>query len=247
MAMPLDTIIRERFGIHRGTTHKGYIPNSLKAIRAAVSVSPPFVEFDISPIKGKLLTGHPPQRPVNEFHNALKIFDRKKETYPKIDVKIGLGKAVPEIIDQVLNSIQQRQIKFSLINIHGGIDRNDIIQAEVYLASKIVNNPKVKLNIDPARYRPSGKIINHEILDNVKKLGNAVFSISPEIHEENHQVMAGFAEECDIGKIVFWLKGWPDVPNPKVSETIIRKAILLEKDYPVSVYFDINPVHIVKS
>ena len=245
----LNNIVQEKFGLHRGAINKGFVPNSIKAIRKAIELRPPFVEFDIRLSKDKLHTGHPPQRPINVFGNVIKLFERKRKTYPKVDIKLRFAGSTLKTIDQVLNIVEQSRIKFTLINLgkRKSATRKEVMQAEIYLVSKIIGNDAIKLNIDLGRYRSPGQPITPSINNHVKKIKNTIFSFSAEIHEENPQTIFRFAKKHGINAVVFWLKGWPDEPNPQVSEEAIHKALLLENKYPASIYFDINPVYVVKS
>ncbi len=92
--------------------------------------------------------------------------------------------------------------------------------------------------------KPKGKI-DEEIKKHIRMLGSALYSISPEIHEEDWNCVLKFAKENRIKNCQFWLRGWPDVPNPKVKAETIMKAMNLEEKYGVKIYFDINPEYIV--
>lgn len=241
----MKTIIRERFGIHRGLAKKGYILNSLKAIAAAVVLEPPFVEFDISLVNGELLTGHPPQEPLDALSGVLDLFVGKK-TYPKIDIKRRSNESLTETIDQTIGVIEQKQIGFTLINIGtSGRDREDVLRMEMYLTRKAAHNPAIRLNIDIERYKSVEKEISRDkgIQEHVNKLGSFVFSISPEIYSNDYEAIARFARKHGIGKLVFWFyRGRHAMFN--VTEEKIRAALALEKRYPFVVYFDINKTYI---
>jgi len=73
-----------------------------------------------------------------------------------------------------------------------------------------------------------------------------VFSISPEIHQEDIETIMELAQEHGINTVAFWLDTWPTVSNPQVSEETIRDMIALENKYPtISVFFDMNPSYVV--
>lgn len=241
MNLPLDNLIKQRFGLHRGMCSNILEENSLQAIKKAVDLKPPWVEFDIILSDNKeLKTGHPPQS-VGNFEEILKLFKNKK-TYPKIDIK--LHKEIELcffMVNEVLNLLNFYNIKFALISITG--NRKNIIESQNYLFQKIKNNPKIKLNIDLAKYRKSEKNTK-EIENHIENLKDVIHSLSPEIHEEDWETNAQFAEKYQIKNLCFWLRSWPDVPNPKVSEKTIRKALELEKKYNIKIYFDINPQYI---
>lgn len=240
--MTMDDLIKQRFGIHRGLT-EAYKENSLEAIKAAVALKPPFVEFDVMLVNGVVRTGHPPGKPLDGLEEVLYLFEGK-ETYPKIDIKLKDDKPYSAVIDKVLRLVSQRHINFVLINVSGE-DRDYVMQAENYLADRARDNQKIRMNIDLARYGGPKYEIGECIEKHVEKLGDVVYSISPEIHEEDYEVIAKFAEKNLIRNVCFWLRGWLDNPNPKVKEETIRKALDLEKEYNIKVYFDINPKYVM--
>ncbi len=118
------------------------------------------------------------------------------------------------------------------------------MRAEKYFDKKVRDSHRIRLNIDLARYRDPGEDIDKGIRKHVERLKNIIYSMSPEIHEENMKIIAEFAEKHRIEIVCFWLRGWPDVPKPRVAGEIIRNALALEKNYPIKVYFDINPWHV---
>jgi len=236
----IQTIIKERFGSHRGYSDDGHIFNSLKAINAALDFEPPFIEFDVSLVNGNLLTVHPPEKPLDALSDVLDLF-RNKRTYPKIDIKRYSNESSSAMVNKVIDMVEQKQINFALISIGmEGRDKKDIMNMETHSVCRMTCNPKIKLNIDIAKYRPAKKEIKKNIRTHVKKMGDSVFSISPEINDENWDLVAQFACEHGINKLMFWLREWPQVANPKVTEETIRKALKLENKYPITVYFDIN-------
>ncbi len=235
--------IRERFGIHRGLTDNVYKQNSLEAIKAAIDLNPSFVEFDVMLFDDEVKTGHPPQQPLEEFERVLYLFKNKK-TYPKIDIKLTKNKHCFAFIDKVIGVINQTRINFVLINVGGYGTRMQFMRAEKYFDKKVRDSHRIRLNIDLARYRNPEEDVDKGIRKHVERLKNIIYSISPEIHEENMKIIAEFAKKHRIKIICFWLRGWPDVPKPRVAEEIIRNALVLEKNYPIKVYFDINPWHV---
>lgn len=237
--MNLDTLIKQRFGLHRGLCSNISEENSLQAIKKAVDLRPLWVEFDVGLSKNQQLkTGHPPQRLVDDLQEVLSLFQNKK-TYPKIDLKIGERKKYSYMIDTILDLINQYNINFTLINISGTRDKYRIIKAHNYLFERKKDNLKIKLNVDLTDLAIDEKTENH-----IKNSKNIIHSLSLEIHEEDWNKSAQFAEECQIKNLCFWLRSWPGVPNPKISEETIRKALKLEKKYNIKVYFDINPQYI---
>lgn len=245
----LEEIVRKKFGFHRGFASEKYPENSLGAIRDAINREPPFVEFDVTLVDGEVWTRHPPREPLDKLDEVLSLFEGKK-TYPKIDVKL-MGEPPPPAIDSVLSLVKQTRINFVLINVGLGLGkrtkraignyRDYFMGAENYFATKVGNDPRIRLNIDLERYRPVGEEIDNDIESHVRGLGPLVYSISPEIHDEDRELVAQFVGRRKIGKLVFWLRGEPDVPNPKVTEETIRAALALEEKYDLEVYFDINP------
>lgn len=236
--MALEEKVKQRFGIHRGIESHHAKPNSLKAIEQAIRFAPPFVEFDVMLVEGVIETGHPPQEPLDKLGKILPLFEGKK-TYPKIDIKLN-KEPYSVVIDAVLRLINQVDIDFVLINISGEKVRDYLMRAEKYLAMRVKDNTKIRVNIDLARYRSSRCEIDEGIKKHVEGLGDTVYSISPEIHEEDWEKNVKFAEEYQIMNCCFWLRGWPDEPNPNVTEKIIREALGLERKHSIKVYFDIN-------
>ena len=233
----LSEVIRKRFGIHRGIESPYALPNSLDAIKNAISLNPIFVEFDVILDNGSIKTAHPPQEPLDNLEEVLTLF-KESNTFPKIDLKLKEN-SYTILIDKVIDLVKKTN-EFTLINLSGIKIRDKMMQAEIYFASKIRDNPNIRLNLDLARYgRPRQKI--DEIIQNhVKELKNTVYSISLEINEENWEAIFKFANHHGIKKCFFWLRGWPDVPNPKVKVKTILKALNLEKKYNIEIYFDIN-------
>lgn len=247
--LPLEEIVKTRFGIHRGLVSEGNPANSLGAIRAAIVLDPPFAEFDVGLFNGAIGTGHPPDKPQDRLEEVLPLFGEKK-TYPKVDIKL-MGEPFRPVIDAALPLIKQTRINFVLVcfstlKSKENIRRDYFMQAEAYFAEKVGPTQKIGLSIDLARYRPPRGAINggFGIREHVGKLGGLVYCISTEIHEEDRERVAQFAQEHKIGQLHFWLRGWPDVPNPSVSEETLRPALALEDRYPVKVYFDLNPAFI---
>ncbi len=236
----LDSLIKQKFGLHRGVYSNVSEENSLQAIKKAVDLEPLWVEFDIILGNDKeLKTGHPPQA-LDKFKDVLLLFKEKK-TYPKIDLKLREEKKFyPFMINKTLDLVDSYGIKFTLISITG--DKKYIMEAQNYLFQKIKNNPKIKLNIDLTKYEEIEKNFK-KIETHINHLKNIIYCLSPEIHKNNWDKNAQLAEKYQIKNICFWLRSW-DVLNPKVSEETIRKALELEKKYNIEIYFDINPQYI---
>ncbi len=243
----LNTLIKQKFGLHRGIYSNPSKENSIQAIEKAIDLRPLWVEFDVGLANNKeLKTGHPPRRLVASFSKALSLF-QNKETYPKIDLKIGEKRKYPQMINTILELINQYKIDFTLINISGTENRYQIIEAHNYLFKKIKNNPKIRLNVDLADLVNSKTLkreIDKETENHIKNSRNIIHSLSLEIHEEDWNKNAQFAEKHQIKNLYFWLRGWPEVLNPGVSKETIRKALELENKYNIEVYFDINPQYI---
>ena len=228
--------IEQRFGVHKGLdTHAK--PNSLKAIQEAIDLKPVFVEFDVMSINGIIKTGHPPQEPLDKLEDVLSLFEGH-ETYPKIDIKLKNNGLYSVVTDKVLELVNQASIDFTLINMDGK-EGSYQAKAENYFFAKVRNNPEIKLNIDLARYRKPGCRID-SIKKHVKGLGSIIYSVSPEIHEENWDEVLRFAEKHHIKNCCFWLRNHSGAFNPKVTVETIRKALSLEKEYDVKIYFQIN-------
>lgn len=248
---PLDKIIEKRFIFRRGLKSREHKENSIEAIKAAVNLEPLAVEFDVMYDGKEVRTGHPPQKPQDRLEDVLLLFDGRK-TYPKVDIK-STRDNIMHTIDAVLDVINHCNLNFVLVNIgqikEKGkiIDGNIIMWAQNYLAEKVRDNPKIRLNIDLAKYVGRGRRPDERTRSHVKRLGNVVYSISPEIHEEDAEEIVRFAEEFRIHNVHFWLRIWPDEPNPKVAESTIRKMLKLEKKYPnIKISFNINPTYIKK-
>jgi glycerophosphoryl diester phosphodiesterase len=248
----IERIVGERFGIHRGLASEDNPENSLGAIKAALDLRPFMVEFDVVLVDGAVRTSHPPQGPMDLLKDVLALFKGEK-TFPKVDIKVP-GISFVSIIDEVLGLISAAHLDFTLVNI--GVKRGErdsnIAQmaAERHFVERAAGNKgSTGLNIDLNRYRAVGEggnpvFFGAAVNKHVEALGN-VFSVSPEIHEDDWELTAGFARRHGIDQIHFWLRGWPDVPEPKVAEETIRKALTLEERYPIKVFFDIDPRHII--
>jgi len=239
----LEEIIARRFGIHRGIESPYAKSNSLKAIRAAVALEPPFVEFDVMSSDSGIKTGHPPQESLDDLEDVLLLFEGKA-TYPKVDIKLRSSEPAYPTIKKVVGLAKRFNIHFALVNISADIAgsgaREFIMHAQNRFAEIVRGNPKLRLSIDLARYRDPRTKVDEEIREHVRRLGNIVNSIASEIHEDDMEDVAEFAEEFAIGNITFWLRSWPDVSHPKVAEETIRRALQLEEKYPLKVFFDIN-------
>ncbi len=220
---------------HRGVSKIGDIPNSYEAIKNAIQKKPLLVEFDIFLHKGELYTGHPPHDPINKFKDVIKLFVGKS-TFPKIDIKVKKDYVTP--IKKVLEELKNENIKFALINI-GGIKGKLSMEAEEYLASHSGSN--VMINIDLARY---GK---EEFAKHLKRIQNKVLSISPEINESDWEYVFKIAKKYDIPVCNFWLRGWPDVKNPSISERKILEAFLAGRKQGLIVLFDLNPFFVTRA
>jgi len=244
--MGLEEILKTRFGPHRGIMGNGYIQNSFDAIKAAVDLNPPFVEFDISLVDGILRTGHPPQKPLDKLTDVLCLFENKK-TYPKIDIKPLTTSSTRNAIDQTLKIVRQKQIAFTLLNIgRGHLGKEEFVEIDKYAASKIQNSPAIRLNADVARFRPYGSPVDQATKQYLKSLGSALFSISPEVHKEDPETMVRLARDHGINTVAFWLQSWPAVSSPQVKEETVREIFALEKKYPdVSIFFDINQEYVI--
>ncbi len=218
---------------HRGVSEKGDIPNSYEAIKNAIQKKPLLVEFDIFLHKGELYTGHPPHEPVDKFKDVIRLFTRKS-TSPKVDIKVkgDYRTSVKKVLDELKN------IRLALINI-GGIKGKLSMEAEEYLASHSGSN--VMINIDLARY---GK---EEFAEHLKRIKNKVLSISPEINESNWEYVFKIAKKYDIPVCDFWLRGWPDVKNPSISERKILEAFLAGRKQGLIVLFDLNPFFVTRA
>ncbi|MHA1689525.1 MAG: hypothetical protein ACTSYC_00735 [Promethearchaeota archaeon] len=234
----ISQIIKDRFGIHRGIESPYAMPNSLEAIKSAVDLKPVFVEFDVIPVNGDLKTAHPPQKPLNNLSEILSIFNGTP-TFPKIDFKLKED-TYKEAIDKLLELIKYSK-KFVLINLSGIKKRNLIMDAECYLANIIMNYKHLRMNLDLARYRPPRQKLDTSTIAHLKNLADVVHSISLEIYEEDWDLVFETGINFGIKNFQFWLRGWPDVPHPKLKLKTILKALELEKKFNVSVYFDINP------
>lgn len=235
--LPLEEIVKERFGIHRGIASKENPENSLEAIKAAVECEPPFVEFDVVLVDGEVRTGHPPRAPMDRLEKILPLFSGVRP-YPKVDVWLRTSPDF-SLIDLVLADLESVDLPFVLIAIGHEKSTPRIVEAGRYLARRIGDNPKIRFNIDLRYYRGmEAEAIDHHVTN----LGSAVFSISPEIHQSDWEETARFAEKHQIEQICFWLWVPPDAPPERqVSEETLWKVLALEERYPVKVYFDIDP------
>lgn len=235
----LEKIVKERFGIHRGLSSKDHPENSLGAIEAAIALEPFMVEFDVVLADGVVRSGHPPHGPMDRLDEILSLFSGVK-TYPKVDLWLNTSPD-SSLIDLVLADLKLADLPFVLLAPGHLEPASQIMDAQCRLAQRIRDNPKVRLNIERREYRETGA----EAVDrHIARLGPALFSISPEIHRADWEETARFAVKHRVKQIHFWLWGPPDIPNPRVSEVTVRKALALEEQYPFKVYFDINPIYI---
>jgi len=233
----LRRIVKEKFGIHRGFENNNIKPNSIDAIKKALSLNPPFVEFDIVLHDGIVKTSHPPQEPLDKIEDILDLF-KSTTTFPKIDVKMKRETSLT-LIEKIFKLAIEFN-RFTLINLSGVKNRNFIMEIEEIFYEKIKNHDKIKLNIDLARYKKPKEEIDDDIRIHVKKICKVIHSISPEIHEENWDSILSFAKENNIKYVYFWLRGWPDQPNPEVKVDTILNALKLEVKYGIKIFFDIN-------
>lgn len=237
----LETIVKERFGFHRGFHSKERPENSLEAIKAALPFEPYDIEFDVTLVGSELWTGHPPQKPLDRLEEVLPLFKGKK-TYPKVDLKLDLAKPCSVQIDPLVDRINRADLAFVLVNM-GGVKRLNYqmkIDAQDYFAAAMRGNERVRLNVDLANFEDQ---IGGDVKEYINGLGGAAFSTCPEIYESDWEVEACLAEGCEIPQIHFhiWPRDWPDVPEPQINEGTIREALVLEERYPIKVYFDMDP------
>ena len=242
----LKKIIKKRFSCHRSIISDGFEENSLEAIRAAFKYNLPFIEFDIMLADdGKMRTGHPPQKPADDLKDILSFFE-EKQIYPKIDIKSKLPKQNKEAINKTLHIIGQQRIPFVLITLdNANLSSKDFMYYELFLANCIKNKPKIKLSIDLAKYKKETKNTDKQIKKHIKNLGSAIHTLAAEIHENDPDKIVKFAKENNIKTINFWLRGWPDVTEPMVSEETILSAFDLEQKYGVKIYFDMHSEYVV--
>ncbi|MDA2936321.1 hypothetical protein MYX06_03835 [Patescibacteria group bacterium AH-259-L05] len=253
----MSQIIKERFSCHMGYNFSQNKPNSLNAIKAAVEQNPLFVEFDITYQNGNIKTGHPPQERLDPLEDVLKVF-RGSKTFPKLDLKLGQTNDDFTLIDAVIKLVGQLDIPFALFSmsnawIRGGggwkkeKNREKLIQSYRYCADKIKGNPRIKLSFEIAKIKKYDKeFVDKKIKNHIEYLAQTLYCLALEIHQGNWKESVQVAQEFNIPNIQFWLTGWPDVSNPQVSKSTIFKALELEDQYPIKVYFDINPEYIVE-
>lgn len=242
MNPPLDILIKQKFGSHRGLYSNLSEQNTLPSIKKAIILKPPWVEFDIVLAKdGTPRTSHPPQEPQDRFEDVLALF-KEKSTYPKVDIKLPKDKEMSFfIIDRVLKSLDCFSINFALITMGGG--KEHIIETENYLFQKIENNSKVKFDTSLVKHRGI-KESTKEINRHIEYIKSIIYSLSVEIYEEDWAKSVRFAKRHQIENINFWLRSWPSVIHPRVNRQTIYEALKLEKKYNVKVGFDINPQYI---
>jgi len=220
------------------------LQNSISAIKAAIELSPVFIEFDIvfDPLTKRAMTSHPPQKPLDELELILQSFKGKK-TFPKLDLKLK-EETYKEFIKIIIKHINDFGT-YVLVNL-SGFHGEKMMKIEEYFASKIKDLDFVQINIDLARYRKSNQLLNEKILKHIEQIKEKIGGISPEINEENWELVAELAEKFGIQKIYFWLRGWPDVKYPIIKQEMIFKALELEKKYKIQVFFDINMNYVHK-
>ena len=245
----LEEIIHEKFGSHRGLGSQEVRENSKEAIRRAIETKPAFVEFDIIYCKkdDSLRLGHPPQEALEKLEEVYTLF-KESSTYPKVDIKLSDGDDYKKVIDEVIEQGGKSELDFILVNLGAYKDANQAIDVEEYFCSKIKNKPQFKLNIDLERYKKNAEegCCDEVINRHIDKCNEQIYSVSPEINEDDRKKTAEFCKEHDIKNISYWLRGWPDNPDPKVREETIKNALDIEKQYGgLSVYFDISKDKIV--
>ncbi|MCK4429649.1 MAG: hypothetical protein KAU95_04685 [Candidatus Aenigmarchaeota archaeon] len=239
----LKEIIHTKFGSHRGLGSQEVRENSKEAIYRAIENKSVFVEFDVSycKIDGTLRLGHPPQEPFEKLEEIYSLF-KNTPTYPKVDIKFSDKDDYKKMIDKVIEQGNKSELDFILVNIGDYGEKNKALEVEEYFCSKIKNKPQFKLNIDLERYKNKAEEgYDEEIVNkHIDKYKERIYSVSPEINETDWEKTAEFCKEHDIKNIGFWLRGWPDNPNPKVQEETIKNALDIEKQYQgISIYFDI--------
>lgn len=253
----MSQIIKERFSCHMGHNLRQNKPNSLKAIKLGVAQNPVFVEFDVFYQDGRIKTSHPPQEPMAPLEDVLALFHGSK-TFPKVDLKLGQTNDDFTFIDTVIKLIGQFNIPFALLSMSntwikvGGTwekktNKKNLIQSYRYCTDKIRNNHSIKLSFEIAKSKKSGKgFVDEKIKNHIEYLAQKIYCFAIEIHEQDWKETILMAQEYSIPVIQFWLRGWPDVPHPKVSKSTILKALELENQYPVKIYFDMSPEYIVE-
>ncbi|MCK4429650.1 MAG: hypothetical protein KAU95_04690 [Candidatus Aenigmarchaeota archaeon] len=248
----LKEIINIKFGSHRGLGSQDIRENSKKAIYRAIKKKPVFVEFDIFHCKkdDSLRLGHPPQEPFEKLEEVYTLF-KNTPTYPKVDIKLSDKDNYKKIIDKVIEYGILSGLNFILVNIGAYKNANQAFDSETYFCSKIKNKPQFKLNIDLRRYKncllaKDGGETERIIEKHVSKHKENIYSVSPEINEANWRKTAEFCKKHNIHNIGFWLRGWPDNPNPQLQKDTIINALNIEKQSSgLSINFDINTDKIV--
>lgn len=237
----LEKVIGEKFCFHRGTPLRKFKENSIEAIRVASKQSAPFIEFDVMLADdGKVRIGHPPQEPAEELGDVLDLFDNKN-FYPKIDIKQRALNRDTETTRLVLAKVKEKNLRFALITTDcSNKNRKDIMYYELAILNEIKNHPSIKLSIDLGKYKKKREAVDRGITEHLKKLYGSVHTLSAEVHESDPDEVGKFANEHGIKTINFWLKSWPDVINPRVSEETILSVLFLEKKYGVKIYFDMH-------
>ena len=248
MVERLPVLDASRCGYHRGYRIEGVEYDSLEAVRRALKHNPFFIEIDVQLFDGEVWTGHlPGQEPLDRLEDILPLF-KNEDTFPKIDIKL-LGDDYG-LIDKVIELVRQSELEqIVVINIDAGEDGliesggMDCFAAELYLAEKVNNDPKIQLNIDLARYRKM-RADDKKIEEHIKKLQEdiKIWSISLEIHNGEIEKSAELALKYRIPHIVFWIVTTIDGKSEAVTKQDIGKALDLEMRYPtIQVYFDIDP------
>ena len=248
----LKEIINTRFGSHRGLASEEVRENSKEAINRAIKKKPVFVEFDIFYCKKdkSLRLGHPPQEPFEKLEEVYSLF-KNIPIYPKVDIKLSDKDNYKKIIDKVIEYGIISGLNFILVNIGAYKNSKQAFDSEEYFFSKIKGKSQFKLNIDLKRYKNCIWIKDEKererIIDkHVNKYKKNIYSVSPEINEDNWEKTAEFCKKHNIHNIDFWLTSGPENPNPQVRESTIKNALGLEKEYSeLSINFDINREEVI--
>ena len=238
-------MIKERFTSHRGLYEKKKEQNSKAAIKNGLDKEPPFLEFDIVFRKGHFWTAHPPQKSLAKLTEILELF-KNKQTFPKIDLKLNSKQDYHHVLDELVKLINKKEfLRFTLLNIGGKVPIEHINNGREYFVDKIKTKGHIKLNVDPGKMGLFSYGLIKPIKKHMKKINKAVYSISPEIiYCKERKLIPKICKKYNIKHVMFWLRDWPDVKNPKIKEQEILEALELEK-YGLKVLFDVNPSCIV--
>ncbi len=213
---------------HRGIGKE----NCKKSIEKAIKINLP-VEFDVFFYNGKIVLGHPPQKPRERLIEVLPLFKGAK-VYPKIDIKVK--KNVKQTLRKVAKLIKIANIEFALVNIDHCYGKKAIESEKFFIKLIKEYNINAKLNVDLYRYK---NLKFKAIIKHLRKVSNYIYSISAELHESDLNKIASLASFLGIENLQLWVRGFPDA-TPRINKKDAEKIKEVEKNYKLKVWLDVK-------